>query len=39
MGELGGLFGGARPMGSSATRKSGSKRKDKHKRKKGGKKR
>jgi signal recognition particle subunit SRP54 len=36
-GGLGGLFGGgrsARPMGSSATRQSGSKRKDKKKRKK-----
>ena len=36
-GGLGGLFGGgrsARPMGSYATRKSGSKRKDKKKRKK-----
>jgi signal recognition particle subunit SRP54 len=31
----GGLFGGPRPMGSSATRKSGSKRKEKQKRKKG----
>jgi signal recognition particle subunit SRP54 len=35
---LGGLFGGQRPMGSSATRQSGSKRRDK-KRKKGGKRR
>jgi signal recognition particle subunit SRP54 len=34
-GDLGGLFGGPRPMGSSATRQSGSKRKkDKKKRKK-----
>jgi signal recognition particle subunit SRP54 len=31
----GGLFGGPRPMGSSATRKSGSKRKQKQKRRKG----
>jgi signal recognition particle subunit SRP54 len=37
LGGLGGLFGGGRPnrpMGSSATRQSGSKRKDKKKRKK-----
>jgi len=36
--DMGGLFGGSRPMGSSATRQSGSKRRDK-KRKKGGKRR
>jgi signal recognition particle subunit SRP54 len=35
MGGLGGMFGGPRPMGSSPTRKSGSKRKQKQKRKKG----
>ncbi len=34
-GGPGGLFGGPRPMGSSPTRKSGSKRKQKHKRRKG----
>jgi len=34
-GAPGGLFGGPRPMGSSPTRKSGSKRKQKQKRKKG----
>ena len=33
--SAGGLFGGPRPMGSSPTRKSGSKRKQKQKRKKG----
>jgi signal recognition particle subunit SRP54 len=33
--STGGLFGGPRPMGSSPTRKSGSKRKQKQKRKKG----
>jgi len=38
LGDLGGMFGGARPMGSSSTRQSGSKRRDK-KRKKGGKRR
>jgi hypothetical protein len=35
LGGLGGMFGGPRPMGSSATRKSGSKRKEKQRRKKG----
>jgi signal recognition particle subunit SRP54 len=35
MGGLGGFLGGPRPMGSSATRKSGSKRKEKQRRKKG----
>jgi signal recognition particle subunit SRP54 len=35
IGNLGGIFGGPRPMGSSATRKSGSKRKEKQRRKKG----
>jgi signal recognition particle subunit SRP54 len=34
-GGPGGMFAGPRPMGSSATRKSGSKRKQKQKRKKG----
>jgi len=39
MPDLAGMMGGggARPMGSSATRKSGSKRKDKRKKRKGGK--
>ncbi|HUR27926.1 MAG TPA: signal recognition particle protein [Planctomycetota bacterium] len=34
LGGLGGMFGGPRPMGSSATRKSGSKRKDRQRKKK-----
>jgi hypothetical protein len=32
-GDLGGMFGGARPMGSSFTRQSGSKKRDKKRKK------